>query len=338
MVEVEQSCTSSEFNRPLRSMPVFVGRSRVLRDLRDQIELVGQSDAPVLIEGETGSGKDLVAQLLHCVGPRKHGPFVVVNAPTLRKHLFETELFGHVKGAFSDAANDHVGLARSADGGVLFLDEIGELTDIAQSKLLRFLDQREVRPVGGTESFPVDARIVCATNRDLMQEMERGTFRQDLYYRLRVLSLRVPSLRERPDDVPLLVEHFLERFGRELGKRPRTVAQGAMECLAGYSWPGNVRELANEVKRLVVLSENGSTVTEDFLSPHLISGPGPRPGVSARTLKQRSKTKVREMLIEALKRNGWNVSATARELDISRVGLSKKIRRMGIERPRQHRT
>lgn len=297
--------------------------------------MAGQSDAPVLIEGETGSGKDLVARLLHARGVRADGPFVVVNAASLRKNLFETELFGHVRGAFSGAANDHVGLARSADGGTLFLDEIGELTDVAQSKLLRFLDRREVRPVGGTQTFAVDARIICATNRDLMQEVATGGFRRDLYYRLRVLSIRVPSLRERPDDVPLLVEHFLECHGRRFGKRPREVSPEALSCLESYSWPGNVRELSNEIERWVVLTQDGSTVTKGLLSPHLVQGSGGSTGTLARTLKQRSKQKVREMVLDALERNQWNVSATARELDISRVGLTKKLRRMGIERPRQ---
>lgn len=309
----------------------------MLGALREQIEMVSQSDAPVLIEGETGSGKDVVARLLHHCSPRREGPFVVINAASLRKNLFETELFGHVKGSFSDAANDHVGLARSAEGGTLFLDEIGELNDVAQSKLLRFLDGREVRPVGGTHTVAVDARVVCATHRDLVREMEKGAFRQDLYYRLRVLSLRVPSLRERPDDVPLLVEHFLDRYGRRFGKRPKSLSRQALDRLAGYSWPGNVRELANEMKRLVVLTEDDSMVTEDLLSPHLMAGPRHGSHESAWTLRQRSKEKVRTMLVDALERNRWNVSATARELDISRVGLSKKIRRMGIQRPKKGR-
>lgn len=295
--------------------------------------MAGESDAPVLLEGDTGVGKDLAARLVHQNSPRRDQPLVAINATSLGETLFESELFGHRKGSFSDAHQHHDGLARAADGGTLFLDEIGELSRVSQSKLLRFLDHREVRPVGSCETSTVDVRIVCATNRDLLQEVERGLFRRDLYYRLRVLSIHIPPLRERREDIVPLVRHFCKLFCERFGKELDTFDAEAMDLLMAYDWPGNARELANEIKRAVVLMAESRRVSAELLSPRIASGR--RSGRRARSLKQRARKLEKTMIVETLDRTGWNVSAAARQLDMSRVGLAKKMRRLGIQRPQR---
>lgn len=294
--------------------------------------MTGESDAPVLLEGETGVGKDLAARLVHQHSPRREHPFVAINATSLAETLFESELFGHRKGSFSDAHQHHEGLAKAADGGTLFLDEIGELSRVSQSKLLRFLDHREVRPVGSCQTSTVDVRIVCATNRDLLQEVDQGSFRRDLYYRVRVLSIHIPPLRERREDIAPLVRHFWELFGARFGKDLQTFDAEAMDLLMTYDWPGNVRELANEIKRSIVLMPEDRRIGVELLSPRITAG-SRRSGAAARSLKQRARRLEKRMILDVLERTRWNVSAAARQLDMSRVGLAKKMRRLGIQRP-----
>lgn len=311
----------------------LVGRSPAMQELFRQIELVAQTDATVLVEGETGTGKDLVARTLHSLGHRARKPFVAVNASNLQENLFESELFGHVKGAFSGALEHHEGLARAADGGTLLIDEVGELSLPNQAKLLRFLDSKEVRPVGGVRPVKVNVRIICATNRDLLAEVERGRFREDLYYRLRVITLRVPSLRERKEDLPLLICHFLRKFRAQYEKDIDGLTEEAMQLLISHSWCGNVRELENEIERAVVLTPCGEKIAAVVLSPQLRRGRSNGKAVTASALRQFRRDVEKQLVQEALKRTGWNVTAAARDLGISRVGLSKKLKTLGIRRP-----
>jgi two-component system response regulator HupR/HoxA len=232
----------------------------------------------------------------------------------------------------SGRLEEHPGLARAAGGGTLFLDEIGELAPSTQTKLVRFLDRREVRPVGSTCIYPVDVRILCATNSNLLSAVNQGTFRRDLYYRLRVLSLCVPALRERPEDIPPLARHFLAAACRRLGKRLGPVEDEALENLRRHPWPGNVRELANEMDRVALMTPEGEPVTAGRLTRHLarelqVAGRAPS------TLRQRSRDLERGALVETLEQHGWNVSATARALGMSRVGLAKKLTLLKIRRP-----
>jgi len=315
----------------------MVGRTPPMLELYRRIEMSAPTDTVVLIEGETGAGKELVARALHRESRRADGPFVAVNASTIPEALFESELFGHVKGAFSGAHEDHGGLAAAAQDGTLFIDEIGELPRANQAKLLRFLDTREIRPVGGVKERSVDLRVLCATNRDLQSAVEERSFRADLFYRLRAIWLRVPSLRERRGDLPLLVAHFL----RELCLRHRrpvpAVSAEAMERLLAYRWPGNVRELKHELAQAVVLTPPGLEIGPQALTA-CVRGAAAGAGPPAGTVEPPSLTACRrqaesEAIVSALHRFGWNVSAAAQVLGISRVGLTRKLKALGIRRP-----
>jgi transcriptional regulator with PAS, ATPase and Fis domain len=316
-----------------RRFESIVGRSVPMRELYRQIEMVAETDATVLVEGETGTGKNLIAHNIHRLSPRSALPLVSLNASNLQEQLFESELFGHVRGAFSGAHQDHEGLARAAQGGTLFIDEVGELSPSNQARLLQFLDNKLVRPVGSTHSHEVDVRIVAATNRNLRRAVDEGRYREDLYYRLRVIHLRVPPLRERPDDVPLLVRHFLDRYSSEHGRNVTGLSEQAWEALQVHTWPGNVRELENEIERAVVMTPNGEEIAASLLSDELRnpSGMASDGGAGLREYRRQAE---RRMILATLRRHGWNVSAAARDLGFSRVGLTKKMKRLGIERPR----
>ena len=312
----------------------IVGASSAMGELFRQIELVARTDVTVLVEGETGTGKDLVARTLHRMSLRALQPFVAFNASNLQEQLFDSELFGHVKGAFSGAHESHEGLARAADSGTLFIDEVGELQPVNQAKLLRFLDTKEVRAVGSTGTRRVDVRIICATNRDLMTEVKQGNFREDLYYRLRVITLEVPPLRKRRNDVLLLVNHFLAELCRRYGKQIPGVSDEVEAILLAHPWKGNVRELENEMERAVVMTPDGEPIQLGVLSPEIRSTPEKetRPRVEM-GLREYRRSVERQIMIETLERTGWNVTAAAKELDISRVGLTKKMKRLGVRRP-----
>ena len=309
----------------------ILGQSTAIAHLRRQIGLIAATAAPVLLGGETGTGKSLVAQVIHQQSPRAAEPFIDFSAANLQEQLFESELFGHVKGSFSGAFTSHAGLARAADGGTLFLDEIGDLSASNQARLLHFLDTREVRPVGSTKSFPVDVRIVCATNRPLAEDVRRQAFRQDLWFRLNVVHLTVPPLRERPEDLPILAEHFLALFCERHGKPPTGFTIEALEALARYPWPGNVRELACEIERVVVLAPPGATVRDQHLSPRLLTEAAPREDDDP--LGRARRQAERRLVLEVLADTDWNVAAAARELRLSRVGLTKMLKRLGLARP-----
>jgi two-component system response regulator GlrR len=232
----------------------IITQSQILEDLLNQVARLAQGRASVLIHGESGTGKELLARAIHEAGPRRDRPFVAVNCSAILEHLFESELFGHKKGAFTGAVRDHVGLFRAADGGTLFLDEIGDMPKSFQVKLLRAIQEMSVRPVGSTETIPVDVRIISATHVDLEQAVACGEFRRDLYYRLNVVTLKVPPLRERPEDIPLLVAHFVKQLTEVYGNVVKGFSPEALECLVRYDWPGNVRQLQNVVEQCIALS------------------------------------------------------------------------------------
>ena len=310
----------------------IVGRSLVMQNLFRELESVGCSDASVLIEGETGVGKNLVARAIHRQSQRTDESFVALSAANIPESLFESELFGHVKGAFSGAVENHRGLARAAEGGTLFLDEVGELSLSNQAKLLFFLDHKEVRPVGGLRQTKVDFRLISATNRDLLDLVRQRAFRRDLYYRLRVISLRVPSLRERREDVQLLVSYFLEKLARRYDKPIPRLSASALAKLEAHDWEGNVRELENELERAVVMTPEGEEIGAQLLlaSTRVVVS---RPQAQPTSLRESRHAAERSVILQTLKRRRWNVSGAARELGISRVGLTRKLKRLGIQRP-----
>ncbi len=303
----------------------ILGKSEATRRLLDMVDTIAPSEATVLVTGESGTGKELVARLLHQKSGRAAGPFVTVNCAALSETLLESELFGHEKGAFTGADKAREGRFRSADGGSIFLDEIGEMPLPMQAKLLRAIQEREIQRVGGDRPITVDVRIIAATNRDLGAEVEAGRFRQDLFYRLNVVSLHLPSLRERAGDVPVLADHFLRLFADKNGKRVKGFTPGAMDRLLRHDWPGNVRELENTVERAVVLLI-GDYVSERELPPALlppVSGDSqPAREWGEMTLDEIERAAVREML----QTTGGNKSEAARRLGITRKTLLAKLR------------
>jgi transcriptional regulator with GAF, ATPase, and Fis domain len=286
----------------------------------------------VLIEGETGVGKELVAASVHYRSKRREKLFIGQNCAALPENLLESELFGHKRGAFTGAVEEKKGIFEIADGGTLFLDEVTEMPLSLQSKLLRALQEGTIRPVGATVEKQVDVRIVAATNRNLEQEVAEGRFREDLYYRLKVFPLRVPPLRERRSDIPLLANHFLRRFAKEMGKTTGGFTQQAMEMLQAYDFPGNVRELQNEVQRLLIQVEPDGFVTPDMLSPRVrqVEGTLVRVKPEKGTLKEMMDQIERFLLIESLREHQNNKTAAAKVLGITREGLHKKLRQFGL--------
>ncbi|MEE9218904.1 MAG: sigma-54 dependent transcriptional regulator [Acidobacteriota bacterium] len=262
----------------------LVGHSRLLTILYDRIALVARHDAPVLIVGESGTGKELVARAIHCSGPRAERPFVAINCGSIPEPLLEDELFGHVRGAFTDAQTGRPGLFEQANSGTVFLDEVTELSPSGQVKLLRVLQEREVRRVGGIQSIAVDVRVLAASNRNLQDALNEGSVREDLYYRLNVFTLSLPPLRDHPEDIPLLTVHFIARFSPESGRRVRGISPEAMRRLQGHRWPGNVRELENVLHQAVLLCERDEIQVSDLA----LAGPSEKQGLPTfREAKQR---------------------------------------------------
>jgi two-component system, NtrC family, response regulator HupR/HoxA len=300
----------------------------------DLVERAARYDVSILLSGESGTGKELLARAIHYASGRADQPFVVENCGALPDNLLESELFGHKRGAFTGAFEDRVGLFQQAHGGTLFLDEIGETSPAFQVKLLRVLQEGEFRPVGGNRPVTVDVRVIAATNRDLEAEVKAGRFREDLFYRLATVPLRLPALRERAEDVPALARAILGKAGKALGRPVEGFAPATLDCLAAYAWPGNVRELQNEIQRMLVLSD-GPVLTPDLLAPHIRQA-GLAEALEGNTpagLRGRVDALESRVLAEALERNNGNLSKTARELGLSRMGLSKKMLRLGVERP-----
>jgi two-component system response regulator AtoC len=314
----------------------FIGRAAALEPMLHTLSRLEQVDAPtVLLLGESGTGKDVLAREIHRRGPRKNKPFVAVDCAALTETLIESELFGHERGAFTDAKEKKPGLFEVADGGVIFLDEIGEMPLAMQSKLLRALEERSFKRVGGVRRYDLDVSIIAATNRDLREEVAKGRFREDLFFRLNVIAMRVPPLRERTDDVPLLVEAFLERFSKRFGRRVTGVDAEAMSILQAWRWPGNVRELRNVLERMVLLGSDHVIHVEDlpaeirWARPAATTGAGcpfvlPEEGVNLDEVE-------RGLLVQALERTGSNQSASARLLGISRYALRYRMEKFGLK-------
>jgi len=307
----------------------------------DALAQVAPFDVPVLLIGGSGTGKELASRALHYGSLRWNKPFVVENCGALPDELLESELFGHKRGAFTGAIDDYTGLFERADGGTVFLDEIGEVSPAFQVKLLRVLQEGEIRPLGQGRTRKVDVRIIAATNRDLEEEVRAKRFRADLFYRLAGMIIRLPDLKDRPGDLPVLVQSLLDRAMGQMGKRVPGVSDEAMARLATHDWPGNVRELQNEIQRMLVRGEEGRWLGVDVLSPHIAAPllPDPRPGAvpapdfpdMTGDLKERVCAMEAHIIRETLIRHRWNKSQAARELGLSRVGLRAKLERYGLE-------
>ena len=336
---IEHSRLSVE-NRELRrqlsdaaTRPGILGRSAPIRAMQEIIATVAPTEATVLITGESGTGKELVARALHCASARAEKPLVTVNCAALAENLLESELFGHEKGSFTGADRRREGRFAQANGGTLFLDEIGEMPLTLQSQLLRALQQGEVQRVGADAAITVDVRIIAATNRDLREEVAQKRFREDLYFRLNVICIEVPPLRDRAEDIPVLAAHFLERFASRNRKNVRGFSPQALACMLRYAWPGNVRELENAVERAVILC-NGDLITEREL-PLVVTGPAPvderQPEADASLAGLPLDTVERRAIEETLRQTGDNKSEAARQLGITRATLHNKLRKYGLE-------
>lgn len=323
-----------EMRERLAQRYAMVGNSAAMKHLFAEIEKVAPTKGRVLITGESGVGKELVAWAIHRLSPRADSRFVKVNCAAIPGELIESELFGYEKGAFTGAAGTKKGQFELATGGTLFLDEIGDMSPSAQAKVLRSLQSGEITRVGGESVVSVDVRIVAATNKDIEEEVRQGGFREDLYFRLNVIRLQVPSLREHKEDIPVLVEHFLDEFARENGVRRRAVAPEVIERLTLHHWPGNIRELKNVVERMAILG--GETITPADLPEFIFRPPADRSGrieeFADLGLRDFREEMEKRFIQFKLKENDWNISSTARSLGIERTNLHKKIKALGISR------
>ena len=328
---LEQSRLTRE-NRALRAQTLraheIIGESQEMVDLVKQIDVAAPSNGWVLITGENGTGKELVARQIHARSRRADAPFVEVNCAAIPEELIESELFGHEKGAFTGAVAQKVGKFSLAHGGTIFLDEVADMSLMTQAKVLRILQEQRFSRVGGTEMLDVDVRVIAATNKDLEQEIEMGRFREDLYYRLNVIPFRVPALRERAGDVPMLAREFLGEFCAEAGVKVKKITARAMRALQAHSWPGNVRELRNLMERLVIMTPGPSIDLGDL--PDAVTTPSDAGG-EAPTLDEARRSFEREFLVARLVEHGWNISRTAEAIGIARESLSRKIKSYGIE-------
>jgi len=303
----------------------MIGQSPAMQQVFDLIKDVAPTDSTVLITGETGTGKGLAAKAIHTCSRRCQGPFVAVNCGAIPEHLMESELFGHQKGAFTDARETKKGRLELANGGTLFLDEIGEISMRMQIDLLRVLEDRVFYRVGGTQPLEADFRVVAATNRDLKTAIDAGHFREDLFYRLNVIAFEMPPLSHRKEDIPLLCDHFLRRFAQETNKPIRQVTREAMDEMMLYDWPGNIRELENAIERAVVVGKGPRVMPEDLPIGCVVERPAP----SDHSLKAIEKSHIRQVLQE----NNWNISVCAKILGIDRSTLYSKIKRYGLQGP-----
>ncbi len=311
----------------------MVGKSNAMQQLYSLIDRVKDSGATVLIQGENGTGKELIARALHYNSKRKTNPFITVNCGAFNESLLESELFGHLKGSFTGAVKDKIGLFEAANGGTLFLDEIAETSMVMQVKLLRVLQDGTFRPVGSNETRQSTARVLCASNQDLTVMVESGQFRKDLYFRLNVINLYVPPLRERAEDIPLLIEFFVKKFSESMQTAEKYPNKECLKRLFNYSWPGNVRELENELERLYVLAGQESVLSEENLSARLSEkGPARLSTGESLKLKDALEQVEFEMIRDGLKRTQWNKSLLAKELGISRAGLILKVEKYGLGR------
>jgi len=305
--------------------PPLHGDSPAMKHVLDLVATVAVSDTTVLITGESGTGKELVARAIHATSSRRYNPMVVVNCGALPEGILESELFGHEAGAFTGARARHKGKFEAAEGGTVFLDEIGEVSPKVQVELLRVLEEKAVTRLGGNTPVPVDFRVIVATNRDLQAAIRAGEFRDDLYWRLNVVNIHIPPLRERPDDILLLAEHFLARFTQAMNRKPMRLSPEALDAMIAYPWPGNVRELQNAIERAVVVGQGEVVRTEDLplRVTETVNGDGPG------SLSEAERVHIRSVLDAS----GWNISRAARILEIDRVTLYNKIRKYELKKP-----
>jgi transcriptional regulator with PAS, ATPase and Fis domain len=310
----------------------FIGKSAAISQIKALIEKVKDLQAPVLITGESGTGKELIARAVHFTGARRGGRFVALNCGAIPDHLLESELFGHARGAFTGALKDKAGLIEEAQDGTFFLDEIGDLSFPLQAKLLRALQEREIRRVGENRTRAVDVRFISATNKRLEAEIGSGRFREDLYYRIRIVTIEIPPLRERKDDLLLLLEHFAERYSRELKKERVYFTPRSLDLFLDYGWPGNVRELQNEVQRCLILCGDDRFVREEYLSPKINPRQEMSNGADYNFFEAKAEF-VKRFLNQALVRANYNKARTAEEIGLSRQGLFKLIKKHKIESP-----
>ncbi|MCX7975202.1 MAG: sigma 54-interacting transcriptional regulator [Candidatus Aminicenantes bacterium] len=308
---------------------LIIGESEVIKKLRRIINQIRSSDTPVLIVGESGTGKELVARAIHQVSPRNRSPFVVINCGAIPEHLLESELFGHVRGAFTGALRDKPGLVEEASGGTLFLDEIGDLAFPLQAKILRLIQEKEFRRVGDLKIRQSDVRFISATNRQLEEEIKLGRFREDLYYRLKIITLELPPLRERKEDLLILVNHFLKIFGPKFGKPQAFITPEALERLLDYDWPGNIRELQNEIQRALILCGPDGVIEEKDLSSKFFKSKETIAPRGENFFKARADFE-RRFLRTALARYNYNRTRTADSLGLSRQGLTKLLKKHAL--------
>ncbi len=309
-----------------------IGDSVPMKALRQQIAVTAPTNGRVLIYGESGTGKELVARALHAASLRCNCPFVEMNCAAIPEELIESELFGHVKGSFTGATEDKIGKFQKADGGTLFLDEVGDMSLRTQSKVLRVLEQQRFEPVGSNQTVTVDARVIAATNKNIEQEIARGAFRQDLFYRLNVIPFLVPPLRDHQTDIPALARHFLAEFCADYGRRLKEISPAAMDILVRYPWPGNVRELRNLVERMVIMCPQ-QRIDPHHLPPELFRGASESPQQPYATLQEARSAYEREFILRKLQENRWNMSQTALALGLERSHLYRKLKSLGIAAP-----
>jgi two-component system nitrogen regulation response regulator NtrX len=328
---------NDELKRVAGNEHELIGCTTVIAALREQIMRVAPTNASVLIRGANGTGKELVARSIHYYGQRHNKTFVAINCAAIPEELIESELFGHEKGAFTGALAQKKGKFDLADGGTLFLDEIGDMSLKTQAKVLRILQERCFERVGGTRLVSVDVRIIAATNKDLDEEIRQGRFREDLYYRLNVIPFYTPALRERSDDIPLLVQHFVNLFYRKEGRDPKRFLPETLDILKQYHWPGNVRELKNIIERILIMTPGQTIACGDipemlggYSEPEIV-GNSPDGALALATLREAREEFEREFIIQKLEENDWNISRTAEAIELERSNLHRKIKTYGID-------
>lgn len=336
-LELENRRLKQSFEKSF-SFQSIVGKSEPMQGVFELIRQVGPSRSTVLIDGESGTGKELVAKAVHNCSPRSAGAFVALNSGSIPADLLESELFGHVKGSFTGAVSTKKGLFEVADGGTVFLDEVGTLPLQTQSKLLRVIQEKEFRRVGGLENIQVDVRIIAATNVDLMEAVEKGEFREDLFYRLNVIKISLPPLRDRKADIPLLARHFVEVFCKEDGRVPAAMDQAAVKALMEYDWPGNVRELENAIERAVVLMPEDSVIgveqlPAEVLGSNNVGGSKMLLNADGASLKDLVLDFERNLILSALKKSDWNQKRAACLLKVNPTTLNEKLKRLHITIP-----
>jgi DNA-binding NtrC family response regulator len=305
----------------------LVGNSPPMRKAMELVEKVAPSKASVVITGQSGTGKEMVARAIHQLSPRRDKPFIAINCSAIPAGLMESELFGNERGAFTGADQRRLGCWELADGGTLFLDEVGEIPVELQSKFLRVLEEERLRRLGGKSEITVDVRVISATNKDLKEEIKGQRFREDLYFRLNVFHIHLAPLKERREDIPVLVQHFIDKFSKEGGKKLQGVSPAAMKLLSDYAWPGNIRELRNTVERMAILTR-GDLIDAAAVPVEIRIARGSGKG----HLKQAKESAEREHILKALDDSQWNVSSAARMLGLERTNLHKRIRALGLAR------